>query len=1306
MRPTESPPQLQPANSATPSAASRWWTLPALVVAHLLAGLMWVAGAIGALAVAGLVAIVLWASTPMALPHTLAWAQQWLTDPETGNSPLAFEGARGSLTSGGTVQRLVWSDSGLTVEVQDLQLEWAPDLWLGLLQRQLQIRQWRMQHLQVTDQRPPSNDSPDRQPPDNLRLPWLQQLDIPLQLQAFTLSGQTPVNAGPLQARYRYNASTGHTLDVESLHWQDGHYTLQARADTVYPLAVQLELQGQLDTPEMAGWPSQALTVQAGLQGTLAGSEARLDVTAAIQPQDVVHDPGLATELALQARLQPWKDMPLEQASITLRNLNVAQFWPPGPITRLEGAWQAGPLDHNEGVWQLSGELSNRLPRPWNEQGLPIDRLQAHLQLSRQRIELRELIAQLGDGRLQAEGQFDREVEGGRASGRMQVQQLEPQRVWSTLPAGRWQATAEASQQGTSTRWTARVAPAADTPSVDLLPRLAATGRWSPAQVAIEQLALDWRGSRLTGTLESSTATPWAGQANVQWAAPGLSMALQGQGGLDTMDAQTEWALTDLQRFQQWSRDALVAIDTAFPTLALRNQVTAWWDTDLQGQVTAQAQAQGPWAQMRWSSTLSTRLQADTGASRWSVQAQTRANGQRVPTPAGSREQIRVETLQLQAGADTHALHWQLQLPEALDLHIGPSVEVVLQAGQLRLQPVARAGLPAPELATEPAHLRWDAIRWANGHLDSQGQLDGLPLSWANAWLATDAAPLGPLAAAGLSGDVWFDATWDLHLPLLAGAAPDPRTPARAEWHLRHQRGDLSVTTGNGPEPTTLRSGIETLRASARLERDTLALSLLVQTAQLGRAEGQLNTPLTPPNATDGWRWAPDAPLIGQVQMQWSHLDLLSPFIPPGWRVNGAIAAHANVGGTRNQPDLQGLLHVQRLSIRSLLEGIDFSDGELLARLQGQQMVVERLQLRGAGGAEGGVLRGSGQASWAQTDDAGWSPRVDLSFQAEQWRLLARADRRLTLSGNMRAHLTDDLLELTGRFVTDQALFLLPDETTPRLGSDVVIRGDSIPVPLHATLPFQTRLDVTVDLGNQFDVRGLGLQTALEGSLRVEAQPGQLTPSLAGDVRAVRGFYRAYGQRLNIERGLIRFNGPYDNPSLDILAIRPHPTQRVGVEIGGSALAPRVRLYADPDLPDSEKLAWLVLGRPASGAGAEAALLQQAALALLSGQGGQRDGTLAQNLGLDELSFQGEAVNPDGTTTAAALTLGKRLSDQLYVSYSRSVTGAAGTVAVFLDVSRFITLRAQAGDDNAVDIIFSRAFDRWRKPRTIAAPSS
>jgi len=67
----------------------------------------------------------------------------------------------------------------------------------------------------------------------------------------------------------------------------------------------------------------------------------------------------------------------VEQASAVLRNLNVAQFWPLGPVTRLDGEWQAGPVANADRVWHVSGALSNRLPRPWNERGLPLDRLAA-----------------------------------------------------------------------------------------------------------------------------------------------------------------------------------------------------------------------------------------------------------------------------------------------------------------------------------------------------------------------------------------------------------------------------------------------------------------------------------------------------------------------------------------------------------------------------------------------------------------------------------------------------------------------------------------------------------------------------------------------------------------------------------------------------------------------------------------------------------------------------------------------------------------------------------------------------------------
>jgi translocation and assembly module TamB len=213
-------------------------------------------------------------------------------------------------------------------------------------------------------------------------------------------------------------------------------------------------------------------------------------------------------------------------------------------------------------------------------------------------------------------------------------------------------------------------------------------------------------------------------------------------------------------------------------------------------------------------------------------------------------------------------------------------------------------------------------------------------------------------------------------------------------------------------------------------------------------------------------------------------------------------------------------------------------------------------------------------------------------------------------------------------------------------------------------------------------------------------------PQLTGQVRTERGQYRAWGQRLEIETGLLNFNGPYDNPTLELLALRQLPDQRVGVQLSGTALAPRLRLYADPDLPESEKLAWLVLGRPAGGTGAETALLQQAALALFSRRSRANEGGFQRSLGLDELSFQGETQRADGSAQAAALTLGKRISRQLYLSYSRSVVGTTGTVAILYDLARHLTLRAQAGDDNAIELIYTRQYDGRRARSSPAAPKA
>jgi translocation and assembly module TamB len=137
-----------------------------------------------------------------------------------------------------------------------------------------------------------------------------------------------------------------------------------------------------------------------------------------------------------------------------------------------------------------------------------------------------------------------------------------------------------------------------------------------------------------------------------------------------------------------------------------------------------------------------------------------------------------------------------------------------------------------------------------------------------------------------------------------------------------------------------------------------------------------------------------------------------------------------------------------------------------------------------------------------------------------------------------------------------------------------------------------------------------------------------------------------------------------------------------------------VRLYAEPELPDAEKLAWLVLGRSSASGGAEAAVLQQAALALLGSKSGSNgmSGALAASLGLDELSLRAPSGS-GASASAGAITLGKRFSSNFYAAYERSLSGTLGTLYLFYDLSQRFTVRAQSGEQTAIDLIFTVPYE-------------
>jgi translocation and assembly module TamB len=393
------------------------------------------------------------------------------------------------------------------------------------------------------------------------------------------------------------------------------------------------------------------------------------------------------------------------------------------------------------------------------------------------------------------------------------------------------------------------------------------------------------------------------------------------------------------------------------------------------------------------------------------------------------------------------------------------------------------------------------------------------------------------------------------------------------------------------------------------------------------------------------------------------------------------------MSGSAGAPRLAGRVSGRGLGLRNVLQGVSLTDGTLDMVLGEDRARIERLSFKGGQGTlavEGGATLGE-------------HPAATLRVVAERFQLLGRIDRRLVASGNAQLALDAGRLALDGAFQVDEGLFDLSRSDAPTLDDDVAVHrsgaeaGPAAEAAATTPLPAPLRMAqvaVKIDLGQKLQLRGKGVDTGLRGALVFSSPGGR--PALNGVVRTVDGRYAAYGQKLEITRGEFSFNGALANPRLDVLAIRPNLDVLVGVRITGSADNPRIRLYSEPELADYDRLSWLVLGRSPDGLGsADTALLQRAAFALLAGgdAAGPTD-ALFGALGLTDFSLR---QSGDGDARDTIVSLGKQLSRRWYVGYERGVHATTGTWQLIYRIAQRFTLRAQSGEDNALDVIWT-----WR----------
>lgn len=544
-------------------------------------------------------------------------------------------------------------------------------------------------------------------------------------------------------------------------------------------------------------------------------------------------------------------------------------------------------------------------------------------------------------------------------------------------------------------------------------------------------------------------------------------------------------------------------------------------------------------------------------------------------------------------------------------------------------------------------------LAWSPERLASSGEFSALPAQWL-------------ILAAGASERVrstlLVDGQWSLSAaPRLTGSAA-----------LRRAAGDLTITDG---APIAL--GLEKAALEARFDDGQVKAKGSV-TARF--ATVALEGELAPEPGAPGLGITPQSPLAFHARVAFADLRVLTRSMVREARLDGRISAELRGSGTLADPSLAGNLRGEAIALDVPPYGVYLKNGELRATLEGERLRVTSFSIQGSEGR----LTATGTLPLRLAEGG-----ARLAWHAERFGLLERPDLRLTASGAGELQVVDGHMLLVGALRADRGYLELEQERLPRLGDDVVIIGQQR-APLKERVRVPVALDVQLDLGDDLQVRGYGLEGRLAGRLQLEtSKDGELRAY--GRIDAVNATFLAYGHRLQVDPGVAIFDGPLDNPSLQMTAWRRNQQVEAGVQVTGTARAPRVQLVSKPPVPEGERLSWLVLGRPPGDATkADLGLLQAAAGALLA-RGDQMplDRRIAQAFGLDEISLRGS-----GEAADRVVAVGKRLSERLYISYEQGI-GAAASALVKLDfaLTQRLSVRAETGTSSGLGLFYRFSWD-------------
>ena len=156
---------------------------------------------------------------------------------------------------------------------------------------------------------------------------------------------------------------------------------------------------------------------------------------------------------------------------------------------------------------------------------------------------------------------------------------------------------------------------------------------------------------------------------------------------------------------------------------------------------------------------------------------------------------------------------------------------------------------------------------------------------------------------------------------------------------------------------------------------------------------------------------------------------------------------------------------------------------------------------------------------------------------------------------------------------------------------------------------------------------------------------------LSGSIETVRGYASYYGKRFTVESGRVTFTGtPELNPMLDVTVIQKVSDYLVSIHVTGRAQQPTIAFSSTPELPQTDILSLLVLGKTTdrltkSEHNSLGDAAQQLAGSVIAGE---LEKTLGKALGLDTIE-----INSGEHGGTGSFKVGRYVTQDLFLSVGR-----------------------------------------------------